>query len=917
MKRVLSFILVLSMVLGSFGMAFADSAASDIAGHENEEAILRLNKLGIVEGDDRGFAPDDNITRAEYAVMVIRALGLESSAEMSKGDTPFTDVTMTNGYGWATGAINVATKLGYIEGYGDGKYGPADNIRYEDAVTLIVRVLGYEPAAQDKGGYPVGYLVVAEQDLDITDNVTAVAGLAATRGAVFQMLDNALTEPMMIQVGYGTDKKYVVSGQKGTDTGKQTILTDKLGIEEVEGRVTSNFRVGSKIRANEIEITDEDGKTGKYKVSDEFDVDALLGLEITAWEDKDDILFRYEIETDEEDILYDAVDSANEDEVELVVEDDEFDWAEDGATVYVNNEPVTRARDYEEKISKNAYGRFVLDEYGEVVFAYLFDFEDSNIGVVIEVEKDVIEFVNADRNEEDLELDDFDDVYVFNADFSKADVEDIDEDSAIFFWEDDDDVFIIVKNDFVEGEVDRVRSDKIRIDDKEYKKGDYAFITLDEGDSYKEWSLEDVEDFIDEEVKVIFDLCNKILFVKGDAEVKSEWMYGIVTYASDGRNVVLTIFNEEGKEVEYKADRGLKMEDFDVDLEFDKESYAVIKFKLNSDGEIEAEEDYIIVPNESEEYPEGVYAENFSKSSDSKRFELDDVGSFYITKDTVVMKAIKKDKLDPEVLSTENLIDNSVDGEDSDRAIVFVGKGKDADFIVFTDSGFEAISEELLYGVVTDGPWKEGSYYAEINVFGEGTDEYKVSDREEFANGSVVGFRINNKDEAVVYEEFITGVPGAYSNGYLAVEVEEEEEEYKVDSSAVLYSLKSNGNVDKKVSVSRLKDYETIKFVLDEDEILVAAVVSKEAATPPSKPIESDGKLAYDFTVGDEIVRINVDGKIKSYIVGETSLILDKNDVEIDADEIIEAGEKVNFVLIEGTDEVDILKFVEVEVSGV
>ena len=165
---------------------------------------------------------------------------------------------MTNGYGWATGAINVATKLGYIEGYGDGRFGPADNIKYEDAVTLIVRILGYEPAAQDKGGYPVGYLVVAEQDLNITDNVTAVAGLAATRGAVFQMLDNALTEPMMIQIGYGDDKKYVVSGQKGTDVEKQTILTDKLGIAEIEGTVTANFRT-DKLKENEIKITDEDG----------------------------------------------------------------------------------------------------------------------------------------------------------------------------------------------------------------------------------------------------------------------------------------------------------------------------------------------------------------------------------------------------------------------------------------------------------------------------------------------------------------------------------------------------------------------------------------------------------------------------------------------------------------------------------
>ena len=132
-----------------------------------------------------------------------------------------------------------------------------------------------------------------------------------------------------------------------------------------------------------------------------------------------------------------------------------------------------RGRDFEKiEIADNAYGKVVLDR-GEVAFANLFEFD--NVGVVTEVDGKVIEFVDDETNEEDIDLDDYDDVYVYNADFSKADVEDIDVDSAIFFWEgDDDDIYIIVKNEAVKGEVERVKADKIKVDGKEYNKGDFA-----------------------------------------------------------------------------------------------------------------------------------------------------------------------------------------------------------------------------------------------------------------------------------------------------------------------------------------------------------------------------------------------------------------------------------------------------------
>jgi hypothetical protein len=80
MRKVLSFVLVLSLVLGSFSMAFA-APLSDVAGEDFEDAVNVLTELGVVSGyPDGTYKPDNIVTRAEMAVIVVRALGLADYA---------------------------------------------------------------------------------------------------------------------------------------------------------------------------------------------------------------------------------------------------------------------------------------------------------------------------------------------------------------------------------------------------------------------------------------------------------------------------------------------------------------------------------------------------------------------------------------------------------------------------------------------------------------------------------------------------------------------------------------------------------------------------------------------------------------------------------------------------------------------
>jgi len=79
---------------------------NDIKGIETEEYITHLHDAGIVNGmPDGSFRPDSNITRAEFMVLLVKALKLQGPAENIAG---FTDI---DGH-WAKDIILVAANTG-------------------------------------------------------------------------------------------------------------------------------------------------------------------------------------------------------------------------------------------------------------------------------------------------------------------------------------------------------------------------------------------------------------------------------------------------------------------------------------------------------------------------------------------------------------------------------------------------------------------------------------------------------------------------------------------------------------------------------------------------------------------------------------------------------------------------------------
>lgn len=196
MKKVLSLVLVLALVLGSFSMAFAAETKttnlSDVPGNANEGAIVVANDLGIVTGyNDGTFKPANAVTRAEFAAMMTRALAIPESALKGFKTSSFKDVASDH---WAVAYLGYCNSKGIMTGYEDGTARPNQTITVNEAMTMICRALGYTAQAKELvGAWPANYIALGQQ-LGLYDDVAATA--TTDRASAAQIIYNALTVPV-------------------------------------------------------------------------------------------------------------------------------------------------------------------------------------------------------------------------------------------------------------------------------------------------------------------------------------------------------------------------------------------------------------------------------------------------------------------------------------------------------------------------------------------------------------------------------------------------------------------------------------------------------------------------------------------------------------------------------------------------
>lgn len=136
-------------------------------------AIEDLSARGIISGMGNScFAPEQSLTRAQFATMIILALG-----EKPAQSTPvsFSDVKPAD---WHYGYVARATQMGLIKGYPDNTFGPNQVLSRQEMLAIVVQAMGIKPAAD----VPAELLKPFAQESRISDWGRAYVAYAESLG---------------------------------------------------------------------------------------------------------------------------------------------------------------------------------------------------------------------------------------------------------------------------------------------------------------------------------------------------------------------------------------------------------------------------------------------------------------------------------------------------------------------------------------------------------------------------------------------------------------------------------------------------------------------------------------------------------------------------------------------------------------
>ena len=181
-RFILCGMLILATLIGSVHAAtFPDVDENE----EYAQAVNYVSSIGLMVGyGDGTFQPDKTVSRAEMATVLCKMMGEDQN--LKQDGTVFSDVPTAH---WGNSYVVKAASLGYLAGYGNGKFGPDDTVTYEQALTMIINALGYNDVAGEYGGYPYGYITAAYA-LGYTRGFVAEKGDLMTRWQIATIMSN-------------------------------------------------------------------------------------------------------------------------------------------------------------------------------------------------------------------------------------------------------------------------------------------------------------------------------------------------------------------------------------------------------------------------------------------------------------------------------------------------------------------------------------------------------------------------------------------------------------------------------------------------------------------------------------------------------------------------------------------------------
>ena len=267
-KKIISLVLALVMVLGTFTSVFAETAKKEeakkpAASEKVEKIVGKDNKIQyvidkkLVEGyEDGSYGLDKNIKRSEITRLLVLANGQEDLAKRLQGSMKiYNDVDVKH---WANGVISVGTTspsdangLPMLAGYPDHSFKPERDVTYAELAKMLV-VLVKEDLTKDMHDHAIwatDWMRWAAL-LGITDDVTIEnSDKAANRADAFTMVYNALYAMKEFKRVPANETRGIVSN---LTSGKLTLNQDDKKVYDITNATV--IVEGKSVRSNIVSV---------------------------------------------------------------------------------------------------------------------------------------------------------------------------------------------------------------------------------------------------------------------------------------------------------------------------------------------------------------------------------------------------------------------------------------------------------------------------------------------------------------------------------------------------------------------------------------------------------------------------------------------------------------------------------------
>lgn len=183
-KRILTLLLAVVMVLVTVA-----APVKPVEAATGNNASKVIDALGVMK-TDKGVSTSQTqkINRAQYAQMLVNMSGNKGKVTSKSNVSLFQDVPKTY---WAAGYIQTAINQGWMSGYMNGSFKPAQSVTLMEAVNGVLKLLGYTNS--DFTGSISAAQMALYDSKELDKNITKTKNQAMTRKDLMNLFYNTLT----------------------------------------------------------------------------------------------------------------------------------------------------------------------------------------------------------------------------------------------------------------------------------------------------------------------------------------------------------------------------------------------------------------------------------------------------------------------------------------------------------------------------------------------------------------------------------------------------------------------------------------------------------------------------------------------------------------------------------------------------